>query len=150
MLYAAREMAQAEKLLLVKSLIVSSLTYPSTPLNTCSISAFCKLQAVLNRAMKFAFGVRYPDTPTARSLLNRAKILPINQTIHKRATKTWGKIELGIAGDKDMFKDLKKIQLAKGHKGFPSSLQRAEREVPPPIYTYNDSSNNRVKAYYIL
>ena len=148
MLYAAREMAQAEKILLVKSLIIPSLSYPSVPLNTCPITSFCKLQAVLNRALKFSFGVRYPDVPTARSLLDRAKIKPMNQTIHKRASNIWHKLEQGIAGDKDTYRMIKGINLIKNNRNFPSSLKRAEKEEPPPINSWMDKSNARVKAFY--
>ena len=140
-------MAQAEKILRVKSLIIPSLSYPSVPLNTCPITSFCKLQAVLNRALKFSFGVRYPDVPTARSLLDRAKIKPMNQTIHKRASNIWHKLEQGIAGDKDTYRMIKGINLIKNNRNFPSSLKRAEKEEPPPINSWMDKSNVRVKAF---
>ena len=148
LMYAARDIAQAERIYLAKTLIVPSLTYPCTPLNTCSAASFSKLQTVLNRAMRFAFNVRYPEMPTARSLLERAKIEPINKIIHKRASNIWNKIDQGIAGDIDTYNNIKSIPLSKPHSWFPSSLERTTLGEPPPIYTTTDRANHLVKAYY--
>ena len=147
-LYAARGMAKEDKLYLVKTLMLSILMYPCIPLNTCSISAFCKLQAVQNRALKFAFGVYYPAMPTAFSLHLRARLKPVNVVLYHRAKKTWNKLSTGIAGDLDTFNMITRIPLVNPHNGFPSSKARSELGEPPPIYTFTDGHNQIIKDYY--
>ena len=148
LLYSARGMSQKDKLYLVKTLIMPTLTYPCVPLNTCSIACFAKLQAALNRALRFVFGVRFPAMPTARSLLHRAKIKPINQVLHKRAQNLWRKLELGTAGDIGTYNLVSQTPIAHPHFWYPSSLNRARMELPPPIFTAKDSATPEVAAYY--
>ena len=148
MLYAARGLPEKEKLLLVKTLILPTLTYPCTPLNASSITTFANLQSACHRALKFAFGIRYPAMPTARSLLARAKIKPLNVIIHNRAKRTWDKIERGIAGDQGSFATISAIEIRRPHRWFPSSLERARQEEPPPIYTRLASADPSVRAHY--
>ena len=148
LLYSARHLSYDSRLLMVQALVIPTLTYPCTPLNTCSIASFAKLQTPLNRALKFVFKIRYPETPTAKSLIERTKILPINQIIHKRASNIWNKIRLGIAGDSDMYKKLDESELTKTNRNFPSSLKRAQKDLPPPIFCHADITNFNVKNYY--
>ena len=140
-------MTTADKLYLVKTLIVPSLTYPCIPLNAGSITSHLKLQRVLNRALRFVYR-RGPDMPTAVSLLNKAKMLPINQTLYNRAKNIWTKLEAGIAGDRSTFDMINSIPIEVPHSWYPSSLERSKKEAPPPIITYNSCVLPAVKDYY--
>ena len=137
------------KLHLIKTIIIPSLTYQCIPLNTCTPSDFAKLQMVVSRSLRMAYKIRYPDNiATTKSLLERAKLKPINQIIYHRAKNMWNKIEAGTAADMDTVNNLLRIPIDKSHKWFPSSYVRAQQDEPPPIYTSSDISNPEVQAYY--
>ena len=140
-------MSDADKLYLVKTLIIPSLTYPCVPLNACSITSYLKLQRVLNRALRFVYR-RGPEMPTVVSLLNRAKLLPINQILYNRAKNIWAKIESGIAGDIDTFHMISGIPIEDPHSWYPSSLERSRKDPPPPITTRDSCILDVVKDYY--
>ena len=132
----------------MKALIIPTLVYPVTPLNSAPITGVLDLQRVLNKALKFVFNARYPDLVTMRELHTRAKLKPINQILHNRAKATWDKIESGTAGDPDMFNRIKRIPIVKPHFNFPSSYRRTLKEEPPPIYTKEDIYLIEVQNYY--
>ena len=141
-------MSHKDKLYLVKTLVIPTLTYPCVPLNACSRADFGKLQVVLNRALKFAFNIRYPVTPKSKDLHTRAKLEPINIILFNRAKNLWYKLETGIAGDVDTFNMISEIDIINHNRNFPSSLERARKEVPPPIFTIKDTTKNHIKIYY--
>ena len=69
-----------------------------------------------------AYNIRYPDNiATTKSLLERAKLKPINQIIYHRAKNIWNKIEAGTVADIDTFNNLSNIPIEKSHKWYPSS-----------------------------
>ena len=136
------------KMQLVQALVISSLTYPATPLNTASLYGILKLQRVLNKALKFVFNAFWPNIITSRALHIRAKIKPINQILHNRANKIWSKIEDGTAGDINSFNSIKNLPFPRPHHNFPSSYLRAQKDEPPPIYTRNDCYSAEAIAYY--
>ena len=107
-----------------------------------------KLQRVLNKALKFVFNAFWPNVITARALHIRAKIKPINQILHNRASKIWSKIEDGTAGDINSFNSIKNLPFPRPHHNFPSSYLRSKKDEPPPIYTKNDCHSAEVIAYY--
>ena len=147
-LYAVRGFSTRNKLYLIKTLVIPILLYPCVPLNASSIATIATLQTVLNRALRFAFGVRYPDMPTARSLHIRAKIKPINIMLYKRAKNLWAKLESGHAGDRNTFEDIIGTPIEKPHTWFPSSYTRAQKPEPPPMYTRQEGSSPQLVAYY--
>ena len=128
--------------------MIPILLYPCVPLNACSVSALATLQTVLNRALRFAYGIRYPDTPTARSLHIRAKIKPVNVILYNRAKKLWAKLESGVAGDRNSFEDITGIPIEKPHTYFPSSYARVQKPEPPSMYTLKEGVSPHLVAYY--
>ena len=136
------------KLHLVKALIIPTLTYPCTPLNTCSPAKFWELQSILNRTLKWVFNVRYPEVFTAKALMEKAKLKPINIIIYNQAKRIWDKIESGEAADLATFNSINNLPTEKSHAWFPSSYMRAQKDEPPPIYTMKDVQSNIVKNDY--
>ena len=64
----------------------------------------------MNKALRYVYKIRYPDTPTCKSVLEMAKMKPINQTIYWRSQKIWDKIERGIAADISVYNEILKIE----------------------------------------
>ena len=102
-LYSLRGLDPRSKLILVKTLIIPILTYPVTPLNTASAHGMVSLQKVLNRGLRFVYNTNWQSMTSSKSLHLRARVLPINQTIHNRAMQVWDKIKNGIAADVETF-----------------------------------------------
>ena len=123
------------KLHITKALIVPTISYPSTILATAAFTNLLKLQTVLNDSLRFVFNIRYPLTPTCKSLHERAKMKPINQTIHLRSNKIWDRIEQGIAADLLVYNEIMKLDMHRSKYHFPSSHDISIKEEPPPVYT---------------
>ena len=125
------------------------LTYPCIPLHTASDHQMGKLQAVQNKAIQFAFDISWYDFITAEDLHNRFrhKFQPLNQVLHWRARKTWDSIRSGSGADPDQFKLLSETLSPepdeKYHSYFPSSLDMAEKDEPPPLYTASSRGVSR-------
>lgn len=134
--------------LLVKSLIIPTLTYPCTILTTAAFSNILKLQRICNKALKFVLKARYPEIHTAKSLHVRSKIRPINKTIHNRSQKMWAKIIEGRASDPLAYGAISQIELVKAAYHFPSSEIFSRQEEPPPIFTNDCRMKPRVQRYY--
>ena len=147
-LYSLCGLDHRSKLILVKTLIIPILTYPVTPLNTASAHGMVSLQKVLNRGLRFVYNTKWQDMTTSRSLHLRAKIFPINITIHNRAMQVWNKIGNGIAADIETFRTITSLDYNKPNSWFPSSYTRAQKAEPPPIYTYRDTRSQRSIRYY--
>ena len=60
----------------------------------------------------------------------------------------WSKIEDGTAADIDTFNEIMRINITNPHYYFPSSYDRAQKDLPPPIYTAQDCASQIVKRYY--
>ena len=109
----------------------------------------CRLQTVQNKAIRFAFNVSWYDFISAKDLHNRFrfKFKPLNQVLHLRAQKTWDKIKSGIGADPEQFKIINETLAPepdeKYDNSFPSSLDLAEKDEPPPLYTYSGSGVSR-------
>ena len=69
-----RHLSIKAKTQLVKSLILTILTYPCVPLNTCSISRLYQLQIVQNKALRWIYNIKYSQEEfvTNKSLHERA------------------------------------------------------------------------------
>ena len=147
-LYNFTSLDQKAKLHLVKALIIPSLTYPCTPLNTCSPTNFWHLQTVLSSSLKWVFNIRYPVVLTAKALMEKAKLKPLNIIIYNQAKRIWDKIESGEAADLETFNYVNDIQIEKPHSWYPSSYMRAQKAEPPPIYTIKDVQSRTVRHYY--
>ena len=106
------------------------------------------LQKVLNRGLRFVYNTNWQSMTSSKSLHLRARVLPINQTIHNRAVQVWDKIKNGIAADVETFRSITSLDYNKPNSKFPSSYTRAQRAEPPPIYTYNDTRSQQVIRYY--
>ena len=144
-----RDIDTRVKLHLIKALIIPSLTYPVTPLNSASIASMLKLQASLNKALQFVYNAHWPtNIISARNLHARAKILPINQIIHHSANKLWQKIKAGTAADITVCNNVLSIPYLNPNKRFHSSYLRSIKDEPPPLFTINDSHSRDVLNYY--
>ena len=133
---------------MVKSLILPTLTYPVTPLNSASRSSIINLQRVQNKALNFIYDVRWPMRDTARSMHTRASMQPLNQVIHNRVCTVWSKIEGGISADYETFRKITEFRYIRPHQWFPSSFLRTRKEVPPAIYTLANMRSHQVREYY--
>ena len=147
-LYALQGLDIKSRSNLIKSLVIPVLLYPVAPLNTASLQNIAKIQAVQNRALKFIANVTWQDMWTARRLHDEVKFTPINQVIHNSAKKLWDKIESGIAADARICNNILGIPYQRPKNLFPSSHMRAQKPVPPPIFTKNDTKHRAVKAHY--
>ena len=90
-LFRIENLSQRKKLKLYKPLVLSSLSYPTVPLNTLSKTQFGNLQTVRNRGLRLVTNTSLRDRVTTRSLHNRLNILPVYLTILNQA-KTHGTI----------------------------------------------------------
>jgi len=82
------------KIYLYKMLVRPIFEYPPVPLNTMALSSWYKLQAIQNKAILWAKGIRWPNPrPSIRELHTLYKIDPINIRIHHQATRTWERLE---------------------------------------------------------
>ena len=149
-MYSFRTLSHKTKLLMIKTLIVPTLTYPCAPLNTASISKTLELQRILNKALRFVYNIYYPDLTSMRELHQRAKIMPINQYIHTYSKNVWEKIENGIAADQNIFNEITNLQMDKPKVRFPSSYARSKLNTPPPVYVEPDTHHPNVVRYYNL
>ena len=147
-LYSVNRIPKRARLHLFKTLVVTALTYPCTPLNACRRSGFARLQVAYNIGLRFVFQTRFPELVTAKSLHERAAVDPINLILYNRGKKTWDKIRDGVAGDVDTFSHLDSITINYPHTFFPSSLERARKDPPPPLFTISDSKKRSLKQYY--
>ena len=126
----------------IKTLLHPYLTYPCIPLHTASDSVMGKLQAVQNKALKFAFDVSWFDFISSERLHTRFKykFKPLNQVLYWRAKKQWEKISSGSAADPTQYNvlvdKLKPQPDEPYHPNFPSSLEMVNGPEPPPLYTY--------------
>ena len=136
------------KIHLVKALIVPLINYPAAPLNSISLTGVLQLQSILNKGLNFVYKNRWPNLRTAKSLHERARIIPINQTIHHRAVKIWDKIEAHTAADEAVVDKILNLPLVHPHCHFPSSYVRARKDEPPPLYTHGDRHNPGIAQYY--
>ena len=143
-----RHLSIKGKTQLTKSLILTTLTYPCIPLNTCSVSRLLQLQAIQNDALRWIYNVRHTQRITNRELHHRANLLPLNQVIHSRARILWEKLRAGEAGDRESFERISSIDVREYFRYFPSSLDISLKEDPPPIYTPEDCKSQAVKDFY--
>ena len=147
-MYSLQGLDAEVKLILYKMLIMPLITYPVTPLNAASMSGMLKLQTVQNKALNFVYNTGWPNVVTSKNLHLRAGLDPINQVIHRRASSIWDKIEAGIAADRDSFIRISSIPYINPHRLFPSSLVRARKPEPPPIFTQDDTFSPQINDYF--
>ena len=81
---------------------------------------------------------------------SRAKIKPINIIIHHRAANIWNKLEAGIAGDLESYREIIEIEMHKYLLHFRFSYLLAQKPEPPPIYRYktSDRLKRALKRHY--
>ena len=134
-LFRFKNLSQRNKLKLYKSLVLSSLIYPTVPLNTLSKSQFGNLQTVQNRGLRLATNTSLRDRVTARSLHERLNILPVNLTIHKQAKNTWDYMKQSLPQKYETI--CAETPFSQRFKSLPSSRLKAEGLTPIPIYVKN-------------
>ena len=78
----------------------------------------------------------------------KAEVDPINIKLYERGKKTWEKIRSGISADVEIYNEISGINIRYPHNWFPSSLERARKGPPPPMYTCKDAARRDIKRYY--
>ena len=84
-----RDLSERNKLKLHKSLIISSLIYPTAPLNTISYTKMRQLQRFENKSLRFITNTSMIDRTPSRTLHERLNKKPINLINHEQARNTW-------------------------------------------------------------
>ena len=129
------------KLHLVKALVLPHLYYPPVPLHLASRNQMRKLQVVQNKALRFAFNIKWYEFKTNKEIHKMKPIhMPVNQVLYWRAKKNWEAIDSGAAGDSQLLEDLFDLEVDFLHaykrmKKFPSSYAATmRRPEPAPRY----------------
>ncbi len=118
------------KIILVKTLLIPVLEYPPIPLVCITKTQKLKMQIILNKALRFVF--KNTDRRlTVQEMHKIAGIVPINITLHEKASRIWEAIRLS--------KDLTYQQLTtptdRSHFWFPRSNTVINAPPPDPIFT---------------
>lgn len=121
------------KLHLVKAFIQPILTYAPIPLVTASNTNLKKLQAVLNKSLRFAHNERYPYNHNTRTLHNISSLEPINYTLHVHADKIFNKLR--ERGEEMFTALLENYNEERNHAWFKKTKNILERGPPEKIYT---------------
>ena len=143
-LFRFKNLSQMNKLKLYKSLVLSSLIYPTVPLNTLSKTQFGNLQSVQNRGLRFVTNTSLRDRVTARSLHERLNIPPVNLTIHNQAKNTWDYLKQSLPQKYETI--CAETPIAQQYTSLPSSRLKAEGLTPIPIYVKNPHNSTHVTA----
>lgn len=127
-----RGVTQKIKAYLIKAYLLPILEYPPVPIHTISHTQSLKLQRVLNKGLRFACNVQYPDFRTTKHLHDLNKLQPINIRIHKRATRIWENLE---TQNDIIYQELREQNHQRSHYWFKSSLQIIDQGPPQPLHT---------------
>lgn len=123
------------KIHLYKTLVRPIREYSPVPLNTIALSSWQKLQAVQNKAILWAKGIRWPNPrPSIRELHLHHKLDPINIRIHNLATRTWDRLEYLEDQNYGRIKEIHTMTEGE-HRWWPKSLTRISPDPPNPIYS---------------
>ena len=148
-LYSVSKLPKSARLHLFKTLVSTALTYPCTPLNACKPSHLKRLQVAQNKGLRFVFQSRWPtNNMSCKEMHEKAEVDPINIKLYERGKKTWEKIRSGISADVEIYNEISGINIRYPHNWFPSSLERARKGPPPPMYTCKDAARRDIKRYY--
>ena len=118
------------KLHLVKAMVLPHLLYPPTPLQATSKSNLEKLQAILNKSLRWANGDIPPYHTTMEQLHKQWKINPINTTLFTQNYNIWEKIRTLMPVEYELLN----TERGPSHKWWPSSLLQEDANPPLPIY----------------
>ena len=122
------------KLHLVKACVLPILTYPVYTLNALSCSQTLSLQKIQNKALRFAFGEKYPYTKTTEELHQQANIEAINITLYNRGNTIKHKLE-NILQDNTYINAIQNHQEGNEHTWFRRPINRLCQHIPMPLYT---------------
>ena len=131
-LYRFKELSQPNKLKLYKSLVLSTLTYPTVPLNTISQTQMLKLQRVQNKGLRFVTNTSLIDRISSATLHETLNMKPINIIIHNQAKNTWEHIKNNLQDTYQTICD--NAPLHQRYRTMPSSRFKAEHDNPLPLY----------------
>ena len=130
-----KHLPQNIKVHLIKAFITPLLHYPPIPLVNISNKQIKSLQAIQNRALRFAL-----DTSRLEHVINNVKTLhrkanlePINYTIYTRAETIFNKLQ--ALNDPYMNYILENYEPEKNHYYFKKTNVTLQRGVPEKIYT---------------
>ena len=143
-----RGLGRKAKLHLVKSIIIPTITYPSTVIASAAISNLSTLQAVVTKSLKFVFDIRYPIMKRTEALHRAANLKALNQIIHVRSSNMWENILQGRAADINITNNILSTEPIEYHRCFKSSMWISLKEEPPPLYTANHKSDPNIKEHY--
>ena len=121
------------KLLLYKSTVLPTLTYPTVPLNTLSTAQMTRLQRIQNQALRFITNTNILDMIPSSHLHSQLNIEPINLITHKQAHDTWTRIQ---DTNPRLYTDIhfEATHITNPHLLFKSSRIQSEQPTPSPIF----------------
>lgn len=125
-----RNLLTKTKTILVKSLIIPILEYPSIPNCVASTYQKRKMQTTLNKALRFIH-VNEPEQLNLEELHEKYNITPLNRSTFAKAQKTWETIR-NIESEK--YEELIN-QRNNTHTWFPKSSTIIGNMPPPAIIT---------------
>ena len=108
------------------------LLYPPTPLYATAKSNMRKMQAIINKTLRWVNGDIPPYNTTIEALHQQYQLTPLNSRLFMLNAKLWEKIETLYPV---MYDNLKNNRLG-SHKWWPSSLIHENTPPPAPIYKY--------------
>lgn len=135
-LYRFRRLSTKNKKKLYMVLIKPILEYPPVPIHALSKTNIKQMQIIQNKALRFIYGIRYPDIVTNEELHQRAEIEPLNVILYDRATKIWNQIEdLNTETGRNIIETNQRINNnTRNHRWFRSSIKAIQQPRPPPTF----------------
>lgn len=128
-LFRFKDMSQNNKRKIYIAMIKSSLEYSPIIQHIQNKTMQRKMQIVQNKSARIITGIRKREQKTNQYVNNRARLEPLNMSIHKRVIKIWEKIEQ-IAPQET----LEKLELNPNREynnRLPSSRGRTTRAIEP-------------------
>lgn len=118
------------KTILIKTLLIPVLEYPSIPICMASPTQKRKMQTIINKALRF-INCNEPELMTVNELHRKYNITPINVSIHQKALKVWETLRIS---EPEQFEPLVTPHL-NIHSWFPKCSPIINMPIPQPITT---------------
>ena len=131
-LHRFKELSQPNKLKLYKSLVLSTLTYPTVPLNAISQTQMLKLQRIQNKGFCFVTNTSPIDRISTATLHETLNMKPFYIIIRNQAKNTWEYIKDNLQETYQTICD--NAPLHQLYRTVHSSRFKADYSNPLPLY----------------